>query len=158
MRDDMLSEVQIPTDVYDFELDKIQGFWVVTSWPGPDVVLRLRIRYWSREDLCDVICEARIGTCTEFEEIGRFEASLWELRRVRQSSPSRPPPPDALWGASPQSTAGFRVDGPPVGHVWRPAGVWGNRLSSLWRRTNEFARLLRTAVHHHRERLGIIAR
>ena len=71
------------TDEY-VELDKIEGFWVITAWLADGIVLRLKIEHVSDQDPIRILCEARIGLRTEFLMLQVVETSSYELEHPKE--------------------------------------------------------------------------
>jgi hypothetical protein len=69
------------------ELDKVPGFWLVTGWPGGEVVLRLKIRHNYNQEPLYVFCEIRVGRGTEFTPITDFESCVYDLAHPDESDP-----------------------------------------------------------------------
>src|SRR5688500_1457634 len=61
------------------ELDKTDGFWVVTSFLAEDVILRLRAAYESYEDECRLFFDARMRGEREFRMLGTVDTHVTTL-------------------------------------------------------------------------------
>jgi hypothetical protein len=79
------------------ELEKIPGFWVVTGWPGGDVVLRLKIRHNCNDEPTHIFCEIRIGSGTRFTPICDFESCVYDLAHPDESKPYLHEELPAIW-------------------------------------------------------------